>query len=395
MPVFLRPSMLTCWLGVAVCCVSMAMPASGQDDTWRRNYPAYYEVMSPHLEDSPGPNTYWHDPNLPWRDDAACYDHAPEEAGCTPLWMAEAEGLFLFRDTKSSRPMATLVPGGPTVLGTNDFDAEFDAGLRATIGRTLGTWYRLEATYFGTYEWADSVTVRNLDANAQAGTGNLYSPFSNFGNPAGVDGLDFNNFASLAFTSRLSSVELNLRRRMLARPGSWESSFLVGVRYVDLSETFGYQTAATTPGPATASVDYTTRTDNRLIGAQLGLTTQFLVRPRLWIDFDIKGGIFANEASLSYRLDQVSTTGAASSFAGSNQRNRTAFLGELSLDMHYQFAGSWTFLAGYNAYWLTGVALAEDNFNTDINLLQLGPAQVSHRGESVYHGPHIGLTWTY
>ncbi len=376
-------------------CPFISQRAAAQDDTWREAYPAWYEAEPPHSEEATGTNTYWHDPNLPWRNKGACYAFAPAEAGCPPLWMVQAEGLFLFRDPADSRPMAALGPSGPTVLGTNDFDSEFEGGIRATIGRALGDWYRLEATFMGGYSWNDTVAIRNLDPNGSGGNGNLFSPFTDFGNPAGVNGLDFNDFVSIRFGSQLSSVELNVRRRLLSRPGRWESSFLVGIRYVNLQESFGYRTTSTTPGPGTAGVDYTTQTDNEMVGAQLGFTTQFLVRPRLWIDFDMKGAILANGASMSYTLTQVDALGATSNFAGSDNRDRTTFLGELSLDMHYQFAPRWTFLVGYNAYWLTGVALAEDNFNTDINLLQLGPAQVAHKGEIVYHGPHIGLTWTY
>ena len=41
-----------------------------------------------------------------------------------------------------------------------------------------------------------------------------------------------------------------------------------------------------------------------------------------------------------------------------------------------------------------GVALAIDNFQTDINLLTLGPGQLVHDGTAVYHGPVVGVTWT-
>ncbi|HHM13176.1 MAG TPA: hypothetical protein ENJ16_06450 [Planctomycetaceae bacterium] len=383
--------MLACLLLAVLVVAGFSQRAHSQDDTWREAYPAYYETMPPHAEDGPGANGYWHDPHLSWRNAVACYDFPPEEAGCMPLWMVDAEGLFLFRDPARSRPMATLGPSGPTVLGTNDFDSEFEAGLRATVARALGDWYRLEATFMGGYAWSDSVAVRNLDANGAAGNGNLFSPFSNFGNPP-VNGLDYNDFAAIDFRSRLTSVELNMRRRLLSRPGRWESSFLVGVRYVNVNERFGYQTTTTTP--AAAGVNYVTSTDNAMVGAQMGWTLQFLVRPRFWVDFDIKGGIFANRAAMDYALTQTAG-GVPTNYAGGDTRDRTSFLGELSLDMHYQFASGWTFLAGYNAFWLTGVALAEDNFNTDINLLQLGPAQVVHNGEVVYHGPHIGLTWAY
>ena len=369
--------------------------ATAQDDTWRTVYPRWYDVVPPVAEESPGVNTYWHDPDLGWGNGAACWFFGPGDAGCPPLWFAHADGLFLFRDPQGGATFARLGPSGPDVLSTSAFDDEFSAALRATVGRSLGDWYRVEGSFFGTHSWSDTAFVRNTDANGGGGVGNLYSPFSDFGNPAAIVGLDYNDFASIEFSSRLTNAELNIRRRLVAQPGLWEASFLVGVRYVDVAESFGYHTTSTTPGPATSSNDYRISTGNQMIGVQLGFLTQFLVRPRMWINFELKGAMLANDVSMNYRLDRVDNVGTASVFIGSDQKNRTAFLGELVLEYNYHFAPHWTFRAGYNAIWITGLALAVDNFNSDINTLQLGPAQVDHRGEAVYHGPHVGVTFAY
>ena len=157
---------------------------------------------------------------------------------------------------------------------------------------------------------------------------------------------------------------------------------MVGARYLQLDETLAYNTTG-----AGGDVAYDIAVENRLVGVQIGLLTQFLLRPRMWIDADLKGGIFANEA----RLNQALSQGAPVS-TGSDTRNRTSFVGELNLQFNYSFTNAATFYAGYNAYWITGVALAQDNFQRDFSLLSLGPAQVDHRGETVYHGPNIGVT---
>ena len=44
------------------------------------------------------------------------------------------------------------------------FPPDFSPGVRATIGRTLGTWYRIEGSYFGSYSWDD--TAYDVDADA-------------------------------------------------------------------------------------------------------------------------------------------------------------------------------------------------------------------------------------
>jgi len=378
---------------VALVLVGQAFPLlAAETFGYASRKPQLWETERPALEQEPGTNLYWHDPHLgTWE---TCRLWPPATNGCPPSWYGKAEMLALFRDT-SELDFATLGPAGPVALGTGGFDADFGAGVRALVGKTLGDWYRLEVGYFGSHSWEGDVAVRNLDANDQGGTGNLYSPFSSFGVPAGVVGLDYNNFASLRFSSTLNSGEVNLRRRVLMRPGSYEASFLVGGRYLNIGEEFEYLTQSSVPGPGTTSNQVALETDNSMIGVQVGLLSQFLVQPKCWIDFEMKGGIFANQASLDRAYTVATDQGGAAVYAGEDERDRTSFVGDLSLQVNYQFAPSWTFFGGYNAIWVTGIALGAENFSDDTGMLTLGPALVDHSGDAVYHGPNIGLVFTH
>ena len=171
--------------------------------------PQLWETERPVLEEEPGTNLYWHDPHLAsWE---TCRIWPPATNGCMPSWYAKTEMLALYRDVYGVVDYATLGPSGSVVLSSNDVASDFSPGIRAVVGKTLGTWYRIEASYFGSYSWDDATTVRNLTPNAQNGTGNLFSPFSNFGDPAGAVGFDYNNFASIESESTLHNGELNLR----------------------------------------------------------------------------------------------------------------------------------------------------------------------------------------
>jgi hypothetical protein len=350
--------------------------------------PQWWETERPALEEEPGTNLYWQDPHLAsWE---TCRLWPPATNGCPPAWYARAEMLALFRDDPDNLAFATLGPGGPVALSTSDWRSDFSAGVRVVVGKTLGSWYRIEASYFGSHAWDDLAAVRNLDPNDQGGFGNLYSPFSGFGDPDGLPGYDYNEFASIRFSSRLNNGELNLRRRALMRPGSYEASFLLGARYLQIDESFAYETQSATPGPGITTNQLALEADNRLIGVQVGLLSQFLMQPKCWIDFEMKGGIFANEATLDRTYG-----GPAGQFTGEDERDRTSFVGDLSLQFNYQFAPSWTFYAGYNALWVTGVATGARNFLADPVTLELGPTIVDHAGELVYHGPNIGLVFTH
>lgn len=386
------------------CCVLAEYKEAGCDEYGYDAYPC--PSPQPMLEVYPGWSLYWHDP---CQGDNTFVPAEHRHPSTPAVWYALADYVPLFRDQSGELPFQTLGPDGNVVLGTNDFDAEFNGGARVTVGRSLGDWYRLEGSWLGSFQWSDEVAVRNLDqydlngdGALDAGTsGNLYSPFSGFGtpgvNPTGVLGLDFNRFASIQFSSEFNSVELNVRRRLHTHHRGkvrGEAAALVGLRYMNVTEDFSYLTASNVPAVLGSVNDVNVQTRNDLFGFQLGYLAQLLVADRAWIDVDLKGAIFGNRAEQSTVYTNTNNVGVTTVFPGRADGNRTAFLGDLSVVFNYQCAPSWTFRVGYNAIGLTGVALGHENFNSDVNILQLGPAAIDHSGSVVYHGPTIGLVWT-
>ena len=103
-------------------------------------------------------------------------------------------------------------------------------------------------------------------------------------------------------------------------------------------------------------------TENSMMGLQVGMLSQFLVQPKCWIDFEMKGGIFTNRASLDRTYSVSAAGGPAATFVGTDERDRTSFVGDLSLQFNYQFTPAWTFYAGYNALWVTGIAIGAREF---------------------------------
>ena len=369
-----------------------------------------------------GWNLYWHDPCL--CENENCYPSTCA-ASQAPTWYASAELLPLFRDESGDVIFQRDGTTGVNVITAGAFDSEFNAGGRFVLGRSLGDWYRLEASYLGTYEWDDTIVVRNTDPITDAaqagGFGNLYSPFSNFGrpldangDPVGIPGVDYNIFASTGFSSQMENVEINLRRRVrllsdvnLRRRSLYnqgepyvfrkraELSFLVGIRYMKIEERLAYLTRSTIPAGGSVNT-LNVGADNDLIGAQLGLLSQFLVLPRTWVDFEIKGVLFQNHIDVRSSYLNTNNAGAVNSqFAGAEERDRTAYLGELSLVLNHQFTRTLTFRAGYTAMWVSQVALASQNMTQDLNIAQLGPVLARHDGDLVYHGPSLGLVFAY
>jgi hypothetical protein len=384
--------------------------------------------QTPRLEDFGGCSLFWHDPcscpSCGWVGERFCHtasapqvygkvDFLPlfrDQSGSIPYQVMASEQVELIRDQNGNVVDTVITYPREAVLSSSDFAADFAPGVRTLLGLSLSDWYRVEFSYLGLYSWSDSMSVR-YDAND--GTGNLLSPFSSFGDLQGrpgldpladgdfqpVEGWDFNELATISYRSRLDSAELNVRRRvdMLTGPHPCgETSCLVGLRYLKVREEFNYFTRSPLPDPDGSENSVAVRTDNDLFGVQVGTLMQFLVHNRAWIDLEIKGALLLNQAENRVDSNVNAFVNGALTPRQRSLRDRedcAAFLGDLSLQFNYQFAPSWTFRAGYNAMWLSGAALASDNFSGSADTLIYGPAFIDHGGNVVYHGANIGITW--
>lgn len=356
-------------------------------------------------------------------------------APCSP-WYFLAEGVALKRDAAHEQSFAaqihrqwtevyeqldpdlTVPPvfvgwdftDTRTDLGTPNFDFDFAGGGNILFGRRLGDWYGMEVSYMWVNTWNEEAAIRdntdfqeelldatgapllNLYGHPQPGaifTGSLFSPFSNFGNPA-IVGLDYNNAVTLRYSSQFYDIEWNLRRTLPMPPEAMQVSLLVGGRYTSIRERFQYHTSSYYPVDPTTN-DVAVSTSNGMLGAQIGALFEFHIEPCWWGDVEIKGAIFDNIASQNTTYVNDSD-GVQTTFTGGRSQHRTSFALDLDLALGWQINSWLTGRAGYQAIWINNVALASENFQSDIGILTLGPPVLNTDGNVVYHGPHIGLT---
>jgi len=307
-------------------------------------------ACGPVLPGTPCPRTnlFWCSPYGDLTEDPCDREACREFEVSNPVrWYATAELMPLYREQKDDVNLQTLDDFDGSILDTGDFDTEFDAGLKLVLGVALNDLYRLEGGYIGPHEWSSQIVVPD-------GT---VSPLADM-------------------ATNFSSYEMNLRRRILIPRDPWPgynqlcvaNSFLVGGRYLNLDETMAFGSNVAT--------------SNDMLGLQVGMLSQFLTHRHGWIDFEIKGGMYNNQMRLNVQ------DGAASTI---QETDRTAFLGELSLSYNYQLSRHVAFRAGYNAFWLTGVALASQN----LPLAGTVAPVLNHNGDMVLHGPNLGLTYAW
>jgi hypothetical protein len=292
-------------------------------------------------------------------------------------WYGVADGAAIRRDPKGDFNFASLSTPGNIVLSTRNFDYDFRAAGHFLVGHEISDCFQIEGEYTGVTEAEDSAAVRDP-------RGNLFSPFSGFG-ASPINGLDHNNLAQIRYLSSLQMVELNIRRQVPMPPDRLAVSVLFGVRYITLPEKFAYLTQTTTPTPTTVTIDVAT--DNQMIGPQIGALFEMYIDNRWWMNFEIKGAVLNNRA----RQSTTYSNSADGTFSAGQREDHTAFAGDLALTFIYRWSPHFTTRLGYQALFLQDVALAPDNFNTDINIVTQGPARLNHNAGTVYHGPHAGL----
>ena len=236
---------------------------------------------------------------------------------------------------------------GPIQLTSDDLKPEFDSGGKFTVGRRIFDCYRIEGTYLGSYSWESAAIATTTSV-----PGDLSSVLSGFPvppNPA----FDNNTQVTVAQASEMQSAEINLRYWVSMPPGPFDVSILVGGRYLNIDDRF--RIVGTN---ATGDNDLLVETENTLWGLQLGIQGACLKTTRFWLDFDLKGGIYSNEATLDYNLLAANPASDAD-FQG--DANRTSFVGDISIIGHWQMTPWLVFNLGYQAVFVEGVALGLSN----------------------------------
>lgn len=307
---------------------------------------------------------------------------------CGPRWYISAEALWLER-SRSQRVFlgeeqdavaATVV----NVLSTEDTDFDYQPGIRILVGRRLSDTLSAEVSYFGLHDWNSAATL----ANSNPAANSLFSNFLALG--GGIpDAFTFN------YSSELHNAELNLRS--LSVNDRLALSLLGGVRYINLSEE-----CVLGAGSAVLALAEETRTttNNHLTGLQFGGEAAYRLGDRWSLAALGKGGLFMNFAN--QHVSNVSTTAGTSTLILDTKTSGTGLAGavEAGLLLRCRLSDSLTVRGGYQVLYLTGLALAPEQFGSLNNDLSKVPQTVTpgrtgafleDRGSALFHGPAVGF----
>jgi hypothetical protein len=282
---------------------------------------------------------------------------------------AQVDAIFFTRNVAAGNTPLVLrdivnVTDPNVVFSTADLSIPFQVGPRITLGHEFDATYSFEASYFGIFNWHETLTA--------TGANNLNLP----GDLALAGGLAFigADQVSITYDSQVNNGELNL----LHNYGN--IACLIGFRYFNLGEHLNIDANDIVDGTGF----YDVNAYNNLFGLQGG--ARIVQACGNWsYDLTGKAGVYGNSISSSQSVEDagtalrnVHTTGAA-----------VAFLGELGLNGNYQFSQNWFIRGGYQVFWVDGVALAPEQL--DFTNTPTSGTHLDKTGSMFMQGAHAGL----
>lgn len=300
-----------------------------------------------------------------------------------------ADGVFLQRDNQSTdQILAAIGPNAIITTGQPQFAVQ--PGLRLFRGSVNDCGRGWEVGYLG---------VWNMFADLQqGGRSNI-----NGGDPLSynVDGFAGRSLASATYLSTLNTAEANLLLRSCHRGFSRHSAYpwercgnyrrgtidwLAGFRWAGLEEAAALQlSGGAFPGPSS----YNVRTTTNLFGAQIG------GRGRMeWDRWALDGWA---KASLAGTVMSQSADPIGSVFvpdppvrpARGASEEGVGFIGDINVNLSYRLSDTWRLRTGYNFIWLTGVALAPNQF--DFTATSTSGTGLNGGAGVFLHGANLGL----
>jgi len=337
-----------------------------------------------------------------------------ETGCCAPHWFdVHAEAVFLRRDDDAPFTEFTRVTavGDPVISSDNLQFRTLDPSLRITGVYQTGPGSNLEFTYFGLNESSE-------EASAYSANDDLYAAFDNFSlNEFGVpvpgneiEQLHQAEYQQVNLDSDFDSLELNFRRRWMGPTCLVQGSWVIGVRYFDLSDRMRFYSYANrdiddpiAPGQDETGGEawYNLKTRNYMTGAQLGGDVWICLLPGLRLGLDGKAGIYGNNVKVDTFMDGVDPYDPDPDnqyrvFIGPERlgNDKVSFIGELQFILTYQIGHNFTLRGGYQMMFVEGVAIAMENFNPTIPITERVPF-VADGSSLFYDGFTIGAEWMW
>lgn len=257
--------------------------------------------------------------------------------------------------------------GSPAPFNLGDFD--YELGVRVTLGTVPDCHSGYEVSFLGPFRWDSSSQMTSAidDINASLVPG---LPIA----VAGLSTFFDADRAAQDLQAELMSFELN--RTMIG----WDViKLLYGMRYIQYDEDFLYTSGRSVVGPpGDPGVGIlASRTENHMIGGQVGIDLTYPVTCRVWSDLRARAGVFANFAENRF---QVTNNNVLQIF---NEADTTELAGmiEFGGGLRYYLTNNFHIRGGGELLYITEVATALDQFGP---VMAPGTGRAINAGDSIF-----------
>lgn len=286
-----------------------------------------------------------------------------------PRVVFSADALMLWQGNVASRPLFTDPAAEMSVLNVDQIRPPVSVGPRLDLILNITQCHGIEANWFD---------VQNFEGTREIPQGMSQYAMNNI---AGMTFADIDT-AVIGQTAAFKSFELNWRRRTCTpftwlagfRWAEWDQSLTTLDTYTDVTAASGVDAASVVTG-------------NNLWGGQVGVDALLWnTGGRLTFNGVAKAGAFYN-----YQAFQRTELLGDRQFGNfSAAANGTAFLGEVGVNGTVQICSWLYWRAGYNFFWLSGVAVPAAQLSIT-NQPEPPTTALNHAGSVFLHGVNTGL----
>jgi hypothetical protein len=303
------------------------------------------------------------------------------------------DAVFLQRDNQAyGRPTVIRGPNGPAAISTSDLTFNTQPGMRLFYGEASDCGRGWEIGYLGVWGMFAEDTATD-------GAGRLQVP-GPLGTPTGV--LNGGSVARATVRSSVNSIEANVFSRwcdggpdrLAGEPwrrcgnydrGTWD--WLAGFRWASLDES---ALLSFTPADVPGSGLYDVGATSNIFAAQVG------GRGRMAWDrwaFESWAKVGLGGTAMSQQQAPIVNSTLQPAFQERPTRSASeggvGLIGDLNFTLTYRMTETWGLRLGYNMLWLSGVAMAPNQFDFSA---APGGGNNLNGGSSIYlAGANLGL----
>lgn len=348
-------------------------PVAGQPPVGRYPLPYGLDAPSGHANwtiDTTSPVARQPGERTPYGGETTYIDPACSGWADRTTYAVRVEGALYKLDRARDQPLLIRAGATPdqnaTLLTAGNLDYNMEGGMRLTVAYDSSPeeGMKIEATYFGVYDWGTSRTINSAN-NLQLPGGFGEDGYHVVGTNAFIN--DYNSAASMAFRTdaQINSVEANMIYTEENR--SW--AYVGGVRFIRFQEGMyitSRREVAFPPPPGEAILfgqgvsNFNATTNNDLFGIQGGMRMHRCSGP--WdLGLTLKAGLYS--ATVSMHNYVTNANGTVVERGGIPSSTAVAYSGDANVALTYTLRKNLLLTGSYNALWISQIARATDNLD--------------------------------